>query len=199
MTGLTSSSDAQHSWRQLRPNAEFAVQALRDQLGGDFEDPQELFNGYIFMRRILADFMQALIQSQTTVEEIGKFKELHNSVRDMVSEEYASVIPDKYLRIPYGSRIHAELFAMLFRRQGEPVEADLLRIITADSVHTERRTRELRELGFDISASKSGPVNTYTLDSLAIDPSKLAAIVANQIRMDKTISVEEKGNLLSRL
>ncbi|WP_040737586.1 hypothetical protein [Nocardia tenerifensis] len=180
-------------------DAKFAVRDLYDQLDRGFEDSQELFGGYIFTKRILADFMQALIRSQISASDISRYNNILATVETLLADAYVGKMPEKYLKVPYRSAIHAELYAVLYRRRGEPVEADLLRIITADSVHTERRTRELRELGLDIVASKSGAVNTYTLQSLEINPSKLGSIVANHIRADKSLSVSARDRLLSRL
>lgn len=198
MSESINSSDVQQL-RQLGSDAEFAVRALAGQLSGAFEEPRELFSGYIFTKRILADFMQALIRSQISNADIGRFQELQKRIKSLLMHEYKDIIPAKYLNVPYGSPIHAELFAVLYRRRGEPVEAELLRIVTGDSVHTERRTRELRELGLDILASRAGSANTYILQSLDIDHSRFGAIVAKQIRADRSLPVTRKDVLLSRL
>lgn len=199
MPESSSSPDEHKVLDQMRSDAKFAVRDLHDQLDSGFEDSQELFAGYIFTKRILADFMQALIRSQISASDIDRYNQILARVKSLLTDSYEGKVPDKYLKVPYGSAIHAELYAVLYRRRGEPVEADLLRIITADSVHTERRTRELRELGIDILASKPGAVNAYTLQSLEIDRSKLGAIVANHIRADKSLSVSSRDALLSQL
>ncbi|MGW2944753.1 hypothetical protein [Streptomyces sp. NPDC001226] len=116
-----------------------------------------------------------------------------------LSDRYGELIPDKYLKVPYGSRVHEELFTILLDHQGSPVPAMMLRIISADSVHTERRMRELRELGLDIIARKAQGVDVYTLQSLQIDLDLLPSIPKNLISQDKGLAKEEREALISRL
>lgn len=82
----------------------------------------------------------------------------------------------------YGST-HPVVFALLAERLGDAVPAWRLRVLTADAIHTERRTRELRDLGLDIQTSEQDGTPTYTLTSL--DPD-LTYGAAYQLRRNAT-------------
>ncbi|GAB4584297.1 hypothetical protein [Nocardia sp. IFM 10818] len=189
----------QQEWFQRKPDAEFAVRALLSQLEKSDEDPRAIMNGYVFAKRALAASMQVLIRTQILDEEIAKFRELHGKVQAHVTTQYKERISDRFLNVPYNSHVHEQLFALLYQRIGEAVDAELLRIVTADSVHTERRTRELRELGLDIAATKIDEINVYTLRSLEIDYSLSQNIVKNNIRKHRELPVGERDRLLSKL
>ncbi|MER6380705.1 hypothetical protein ABT274_12070 [Streptomyces sp. NPDC001127] len=175
------------------------MDALFKQLTTEQESPQNLVDAYLFAKRTLAEAMQELLRSQLPASTADTFSELRDQLGRLISQRYADAIPEKYLKVPYGSRTHEELFSVLLQRRGEPVEASVLRIITADSVHTERRMRELRELGLDIQAAKAQGVDVYTLRSLELDPGMIPSIVRNLIRQDKRLSKPAQDELISLL
>jgi hypothetical protein len=67
--------------------------------------------------------------------------------------------------------VHGPLYAYLAAHVGEAVPAWRLRVLTAEQKETERRVRELRDLGLDVEAS----AETFTLRSL--DPAIDAGVV----------------------
>jgi len=93
--------------------------------------------------------------------------------------------------VPYGSEVHEKLFQILLQRFDIDVPAGLLRVLTHDSVHTERRLRELRELGLDIGTSNSSGIDMYRLKSLNIDTSFIPRIVYNNAQRKKHIFLPE--------
>ncbi|QTZ92737.1 hypothetical protein [Streptomyces auratus] len=74
----------------------------------------------------------------------------------------------------------------------------MLRIVTGDDVHTERRVRELRELGFDLIWHELDGINVYELRSLEIDFDMIPAIVRNKVRQSKALTRAEKQRILER-
>lgn len=192
------SDDSQQGWHSLKPGSLYAVEQLRDQLAAPKESLQDIIDTYLIAKRALAESMQALLR-ESLPERCDTFHDLREQLAKELSDRYGELIPDKYLKVPYGSRVHEELFTILLDHQGSPVPAMMLRIISADSVHTERRMRELRELGLDIIARKAQGVDVYTLQSLQIDLDLLPSIPKNLISQDKGLAKEEREALISRL
>ncbi|MFF8473746.1 hypothetical protein [Streptomyces sp. NPDC015414] len=192
------SDHSQQSWRSLKSETLYAVEQLRNQLAAPKESVQDIVDTYLVAKRALAESMQALLR-ESLPESCPTFHDLREQLGRELSRRYGGLIPEKYLKVPYGSRVHEELFTILLNHQGTPVPAMMLRIISADSVHTERRMRELRELGLDIVAAKSQGIDVYTLQSLEIDLSLLPSIPKNLISQDKGLRKEEREALIYRL
>lgn len=190
---MTSSDD----WARLKPDTELAVGTLLEQLRSETSG-QDLLDAYLFAKKLLAESMQAYIRIDLEVPN-GTFRDLREKLLGEIRRRYRAHIPDRYLRVPYGSSVHEQLFTLLLQRQGQPVQADLLRIVTADSVHTERRVRELRELGLDIRSSEESGQNLYTLGSLAIDTSFIPSIVRNIVKKDSGLTARDRQSLIGLL
>lgn len=174
-------SSAPIEWARLREDAIGAVAVLAEQLD-DIEAPnQNILDAYIFAKSLLAQAMQALIRTDLP-ENYPPFHEMRKRLGDEIAKRYGDRISEVYLTVPYGSRVHEQLFTLLLMHSPEPVTAALLRVVTADSVHAERRTRELRELGLQIKMAKAGGSETYALESLELDPAMIPAIIKNNIR-----------------
>lgn len=184
-------------WNNLKESTTLAVAQLLKQLQSE-TSTQDLLDSYLYAKRLLAESMQAFIRAGLS-ESNETFSNLRKQIQATINERYAGRIPDRYLKVPYGSRVHQELFAILLQRQGTPVQAALLRVVTGDSVHTERRVRELRELGLDIQTSKDSGYDHYTLGGLNIDTNFIPAIIANLIRSDRRLDPAEQQTLLDQV
>jgi hypothetical protein len=189
--------NALDDWNNLKESTKLAVGQLLDQLQSE-TSTQDLLDSYLYAKRLLAESMQAFARVGLS-ESSETFDDLREQIQAAIDRRYAGRIPDRYLKVPYGSRVHKELFAILLQRQGTPVQAALLRVVTGEAVHTERRVRELRELGLDIQTSKDSGYDYYTLGSLSVDMSFVPVIVANLIKGDSRLSSEQKQNLLDRV
>ncbi|WP_031066052.1 hypothetical protein [Streptomyces sp. NRRL WC-3742] len=192
-------SDPTADWHRLKPDAAIAVEGVLDLLknGDTGTDTQNLLDAYLYAKRLLAESMQAAVRTGLPAE-CDTFRDLRAQLAARMADEYGERIPERYLTVPYGSRTHEELFSMLLQRLGEPLSAALLRVVTRDSVHTERRTRELRELGLDIATSREGGSDVYTLRSLELDTSLIPTIIANNLR-DKKAPAHEKEAVMAVL
>jgi biotin operon repressor len=184
-------------WTQLKPDTELAVAQLLTQLRSG-ASTQDLLDSYLYAKKLLAESMQAFIRVDID-ERNTTFHDLHEQLHNKIRDRYAGRVPTRYLKVPYSSRVHEELFALLLQRRGAPVPAALLRIVTGDSIHTERRIRELRELGFDIRSSKENGHDLYTLDTLDIDTSFIPTIVGNIVKKDRSLPEAEQQALLERI
>ncbi|MFE7562383.1 hypothetical protein [Kitasatospora sp. NPDC057500] len=184
--------DPTSDWHRLKPDTVLAVEGVLDLLKKDHADDQNLLDAYLYAKRLLAESMQALVRTGLPAG-LGSYSDLRIQLADRMAAEYGERIPQRYLTVPYGSRTHEELFAMLLQRIGQPVSAALLRVVTGDSVHTERRTRELRELGLDIANSHEGGNDVYTLRSLELDTSLIPKIIINNLRSKKAPVHEQRA------
>ncbi len=181
-------------WNRLRPDTELAVQELHTQLSSS-RSSQDLIDSYLYTKRLLAEGMQAFVR----IDLVGSnqtFQDLRARLQKEVLDRYKDLLPERYLKVPYGTRVHEELFTLLLQRLGQPVQAAFLRMVTADSVHAERRIRELRELGIDIRTSKENGFDFYILGSLNVDVSLVPSIVGNQIKKNKTIGRAKRKEYL---
>jgi biotin operon repressor len=183
-------------WNSLKEATELAVADLLEQLKSE-TSTQDLLDCYLYAKKLLAESMQAFVR--VGIAEDATFRSLRQQLQVAINTQYAGKIPDRYLKLPYGTRVHGELFAILLQRRGTPVQGALLRVVTGDSVHTERRVRELRELGLDIESSKESGYDNYTLGSLNIDLSFIPTIVTNLIKKNKRLSAPEMQALLSQV
>ncbi|MFE3259025.1 hypothetical protein [Nocardia sp. NPDC059229] len=158
---------------------------------------QDILDMYNYTKKLLAESMKALFLS-TLPNNCPTFHEVRTELAVKMKDQWGEHIPDRYLTVPYGSKTHETLFAVLLQWIGKPVSADWLRFTTQDSVHTERRTRELRELGLQIQTGKSSGADVYTLQSLMIDTAFVPSIIKNNLRM-KHASDQEKAEVLAIL
>ena len=80
------------------------------------------------------------------------------------------------------------------------MSADELRLLTGDAVHTERRARELRDLGLQIETFSSGGLSIYVLKNGTPDLAAGArATAARNIRNDKALGPAEREHLITSL
>lgn len=185
-------------WRRLKPDTEFAVKALSSALEEPDESSAAILDAYLFAKRALAQSMQSLLRSQLP-DSCIEFYELRARIQHEMHSRYSEHVPEQYLKVPYGTKANEELFAVLHQELGSPVDNARLRTINADDVHTERRIRELRELGLDITSTTVNGRQHYTLGSLELDGAKIRELVVKAIGKSKVLSKEEKDEMNARL
>ncbi|WP_159058589.1 hypothetical protein [Streptomyces europaeiscabiei] len=184
----------QDQWQQLKPDAKHALSNLLSEISSH-SDPQSLFEAYTYAKDIAARAMQARMLMHLPSENL-QFRTLHSKVEQQIHSRYKETVPERLLSAPYGGRTHERLFSLLHETLSRPVPAAMLRIVTGDDVHTERRTRELRELGFDVDWHEVEGINVYELRSLDLDFDMIPAIVRNKVRQTKSLSKDEKLRVL---
>jgi hypothetical protein len=174
---MPDSNPPSEEWTRLKPDTAIAVGELSRKLE-EASSNQELIDAYLYAKRLLAESMRAFVRMELP-ERCEEFHARRTQLAEEIRRRYAGEIPDAYLAVPYKSRIHEELFCVLHQRIGQEVPGSLLRTVTADSIHTERRIRELRELGFPIASSESEGIDFYMLTSTEIDFSMIPSIIRN--------------------
>ncbi|KUM90375.1 MULTISPECIES: hypothetical protein [Streptomyces] len=185
-------------WKNLKPTSAYAVRELSSALGSDDSTLDDLVDAYLFAKRQLAQSMRALMLSQLPAQ-CPEFAELRARIEAEMKNRYADRIPERFLRVPYGSQVHELLFMILLQALGKPVDSDRLRVLTADRTHSERRARELRELGFNITTSAVDGSQFYTLVDLKIDYSKVPELIAKAINKAKDLGGAERARLTAKL
>ncbi|MFH8771487.1 hypothetical protein [Streptomyces sp. NPDC017958] len=182
------------AWKILKPTTAYAVRELGAAFEREDSSSDDLIDAYLFAKRHLAQSMKALLLSQLPSECL-EFAELRARIEEDMKSRYANRIPERFLKVPYGSQVHELLFMMLLRNLGQPVDSDRLRVVTGDKTHSERRARELRELGFNIATSEEDGTQYYTLVGLEIDYTKVPELIAKSIKKSESLTEVEKDSL----
>lgn len=190
---MTAQDSPENEWKNLKSDAEHALQTLLSQIDRHAQ-AQELFEAYTYAKRVTADALKARMLMHLP-DENPKFRELYTRVQAELDMRYSQFFPEGYLKAPYGDQLHGHLFSLLQENLAEPIEAAKLRIVTADGVHTERRTRELRELGIDVDWYKEDGIDFYVLKSFDLNFEVLPSLVRTIVRK-KTKSKSEQKRLL---
>ncbi|MEV7112685.1 hypothetical protein [Streptomyces anulatus] len=181
-------------WKRLKPDAEHALQILLSEIPSH-ATPQSLFEAYAYAKDIAARAMQSRMLGDLPAEN-KHFKALHVKIKQEMDSRYKDAVPANLLRTPYSGKTHECLFSLLQKNLAQPVQAAMLRIVTADNVHTERRARELRELGLDVHWYDIEEISVYELRSLDIDFEMIPAIIRNNARKNKSMPKDQKQRIL---
>jgi hypothetical protein len=175
-------------------SARLLVELLSDEHGST----ERILAGYLEAKARLSVWMYQLAVEQVKPA-VDRLEEVKAEVEKRMAL-YADRIPEQYLRIRGFGRTHALIYAMLWLNQGKPVTADRLRVLTADAVHTERRTRELRELGLTIDAAQPGGQDAYLLRSRTPDVDAGAREQVRQNLMEaKNLPADQRQALIAKL
>ena len=131
-------------------------EALRD---GSVE---ALIDRYLDFKAMSAKALRVITDEQLARDEWaldGVLERLESELRSrLAGDGSARVVVIKR----YG-HTHRKLYEYLWLHQRAPVSAMRLRTLTGDQVHTERRVRELRDIGLRIVAVKRSGQNVYEL------------------------------------
>ncbi len=159
-------------------------------------DLDRIIDGYLETRTLLAktfrDLAQAHLQPVNPVLDEVRWK-----VERRMKVLYNGRVPKEYLAVRRYGATHQLLAAYLFRQVGRPVSASRLRLLTGDQVHTERRVRELRDLGLSVEAARVAGENQYILTSQEPDVDRGAAIQVAQNIKSSDLDTETQSRLLS--
>jgi len=159
-------------------------------------DLDRVIDGYLETRRLLARTFRDLAQAH--LEPVNPVLDgVRSRVEQRMRELYGGRVPQEFLTVRRYGATHQLLAAYLFRQSGRPVSASRLRLLTGDQVHTERRVRELRDLGLRVEAARVAGENQYVLVSQEPDADRGAAIqIAQNIKSSDLDSVAQ-SRLLS--
>ena len=173
---------------------EFLIGLLRS--GADLD---RIVDGYLETRRLLAGTFRRLAQS--TVPSVKPALEMtREHIQEVLRAKYSAAVPASLLVVRDYSETHLLLLGYLFQRVGGHVSAARLRILTGEQVHTERRVRELRDLGYQIRAERAAGEQQYILvtDQPNLEYAALAQLRLN-VKDSRTLGAAQKKDLLTML
>jgi hypothetical protein len=160
---------------------------------------ERLLDGYLEARRSLAKQF-CLVAQHYLLRGDTLLETTRAQIEARMTELFSGRVPEKYLVVHGYKAVQPILLQYLAQHAGNPVKGSKLRILTGDQIHTERRVRDLRDLGFQVTWKKVADEDQYVLAS--IEPN-IDAAAAHQVRKnikeDKKLSKHDKGNLLSTL
>jgi hypothetical protein len=183
------------AWPTLRIQSLDAVRLLAGVLADNEAADSTLIAAYIDARSALI-----LAYAKLAQERYANSMALDDAVKSVEAAlNVFTDIPDRYRKMRNYSATHRILLAYLVRNVGKPVPFAILKMINQEQSETARRTRELRTLGFDIEAVRTGGQNSYTLK--ASRPDIHLAVrhqIAHQIREDKSLTQQQQIQLLQK-
>ena len=169
------------------------VAAQKDSASPDFD---RLLSAYVETRRDLAKNFRELANS-VLVKAGDRINNTRQEIETRMQRQFGGIAPDRLLHVRGYASVHALLLEYLVSHRGQPVPASRLRLLVGDQVHTERRLRELRDLGFGLTWKRVAGEDQYILD--AVDPDLDHAArsqLALNIRADKQLNRDARTSLL---
>jgi hypothetical protein len=126
-----------------------ALRGLDARLQGDTLPLEPLLEEYTRARRVLARVFQ---EAAVGALDIARYDLAHvkERVTARLHEVLSDLLPTRVLTVSGYQSPHPLLYGYLAEHHGQRVPSWRLRVLTADQVHTERRVRDLRDLGLDV-------------------------------------------------
>ena len=192
---MTVSAELRKSLADLDNFADL-VRSQIDQSEVEFE---RLLDGYLEARRSLARQF-CLVAQHHLLRGNSLLETTRKRIEQRMAELFGSGVPEKYLVVHGYTSVQPILLQYLAQHAGNPVRSSKLRVLTADQIHTERRVRDLRDLGFQVEWKKVSDDDQYVLASVEPDLDVAAALqVRKNIRDDKKLAKQEKDRLLKTI
>jgi hypothetical protein len=179
-------------WGNSRHSAITATKILLELMESPDGDQSRLIVGYLDAKRQLARAFQALVVASGTGD--GPFLAFATRL-EMAAEAVYPRVPAKYRIVTGFGAAHRSLFGYLVEREGRDVPIEELRLLTRDAVHTERRIRELRDIGAVVTMSEAGGQRTCQIQ-IPVDLSAAAyQWISRKIDADDHLSEAAKDEL----
>src|SRR5688572_2193185 len=156
------------------------------------EDIDRIVDGYLQTRRILSATFQRIVKP-TLKPARPLIESARSQVKEFMVGMFGAVIPDELLYVRAYGEIHFLLLGYLSRELGLAVPGSRLRLLSGDQVHSERRLRELRELGFRIEVVRIAGESCYRLQNLEFELERAAKTqIATNIKRATQLSAAHK-------
>jgi len=183
--------------RKVRETLDYFAELVKSQANMPELEFERLLDGYFETRRSLAQQF-SLLSHEFLLKGDTILASTLSRVEARMGELFGGRIPERYLVIGGYKRIHPILVEYLSQHVGEPVRSSKLRVLTGDQTHTERRVRDLRDLGFDVEWKKTSGEDQYELRHLQPDLDKAARLhVRRNIVKDKKLDQRQRGEFLA--
>lgn len=185
--------------RKSLENLEHFSALVRSQVDRPEIEFERLLDGYLEARRSLAKQF-CLVAQHYLLRGDSLLEITRKRIEERINELYDDRIPAKYKTVRGYTSVQPIILQYLSQHVGNPVRSSKIRVLTADQIHTERRVRDLRELGFDVEWKKVSDDDQYVLASIEPDLDKAAATqVRKNIREDKKLPKAQKDSLFALL
>jgi hypothetical protein len=148
--------------QRLEAEARYFSDFLADTHGS--ADVEPLIDRYLDFRALCADALRRITDDYLQ-REVWALDAVLERLENEMRAQIAGAIPLDVVVLPRYGRTHRKLFEYLWLHRGRGVAASRLRVLTGDQVHTERRVRELRDVGLRIEAVRRSGENVYELTS----------------------------------
>lgn len=129
---------------------------------------ENLADEYNRLRKSLASSFQSMSLAAVPRSEF-RLTDVKAAVSEEMRTLFSGRVDSSLFSITGYTTPHPDLYSVLAQRAGEPVPGWRLRLLSGDKVHTERRTRELRDLGLQISVLEQDDDSVYVLETLHPD------------------------------
>jgi hypothetical protein len=150
---------------QLADEADYLATFARSSV--DPSAMEDLIDRYLAFRDSSAAAMRVLTDKFLARDEWALDRALEQ-IESELRSRLAGVFPLDAVVLRKYSDTHRKLYEYLYLTR-RPVSASRLRVLTGDQVHTERRIRELRDIGLRIDATHQSGQNSYELVNTAPD------------------------------
>lgn len=178
-----------------------AVRSLKylTDLASDGRDFERILDGYLETRRQLTRSFREMASEHLTAA-TDELETTSRRIRERMLEMYDGQVSDGYLVPGTFSRVHSLVLGYLIPRCETPVPAARIRVLTGEQVHTERRIRELRDFGYDVTSSSVSGEQTYTLQSSVpnLDEAAMNQVRRN-IMADRSIDKARRHHMVADL
>lgn len=190
---------SQPALNRIAESLEHLASLVRSAMSSEQIGFEHLATEYLALRRSLARDFRELAERELE-DEGDALEPVRHRISQRMRELYGGRVPDSYLHVRGYSGVHPILFAYLLRHPGEPVAGSRLRLLTGDQVHTERRLRELRDLGLPLDSAHQADDDHYVLRSSTPDVDAAALFQAkHNITNDRALESGRRAELLRAL
>src|SRR6202041_429082 len=150
--------------RKSLENLELFTELVRSQIDRPEVEFERLLDGYLELRRSLSKQF-CLVAQYYLLRGDSLLETARKRIEERMTAVFGASIPKKYLAVHGYKSVQPILLQYLAQQVGNPVRSSKLRILTADQIHTERRVRDLRDLGFQVEWKKVSDDDQYILKS----------------------------------
>ena len=183
--------------RKVQETLEYFTDLVTSQANKPELEFERLLDGYFETRRTLAQQF-CLLSHEFLLKGDTVLASTLSRIEARMRELFGGRIPEQYLVVGSYKGIHPILVEYLSQHVGEPVRSSKLRVLTGDQTHTERRVRDLRDLGFAIEWKKTSGEDQYELRHLEPDLDKAARLHARRnLVKDKDLDQRQRDELLA--
>ena len=184
-------------WPPERSRALKSTIVLVEVLGDPDVDDGRLLAAYLEAKLTLADCFEVFAREQ--YGDPAPLEKVRSVVADQIRFRFA-FLPERFVQVRGYGPVHQRIFNYLVQQVGRDVSGWDLRALAGDAVHTERRARELRDVGMRLVTRTASGHSVYVLESASPDLRLGAWLQAcRAVRESVGMSGADREGLLARL